>query len=169
MPSNPESRDRAGNRYVPDSLRHPHAAPRSGPNTTSATLRPLPSRARFVRHLLRNGALAGAFVACSLTIGAIGYHSLGGLQWLDAYLNASMILTGMGPVNDLTTPAAKLFAIAYTLYSGVAFLTITAVLLGPVAVRILHRFHLELDKGEVEESDAPGHDDDAANTRPDRS
>lgn len=114
--------------------------------------RPLPSRARFFRHLLRNGALAAAFVASSLTIGAAGYHWYGGFRWLDAYLNAAMILTGMGPVDALTTDEAKLFAIAYTLYSGVAFLTVTAVLLAPVAVRVMHRFHLELDGGEASSS-----------------
>lgn len=158
MSSSLESHDPTGDRSAPDSLRQPHAAPRRRYNTTSAKLRPLPSRAHFLRHLLRNGALAAAFVACSLTLGAIGYHWFAGLQWLDAYLNAAMILTGMGPVDALTTSAAKLFAIAYTLYSGVAFLTITAVLLGPVAVRVMHRFHLELDRDEEVEPAAADHD-----------
>lgn len=107
--------------------------------------RPLPSRRHFVAHLLRNGAVAGAFVAVSLTLGAAGYRSLAHLPWIDAYLNAAMILTGMGPLAVLTDPAAKLFAIAYALYSAMAFLTVAAVILSPVATRLLHRLHLDLD------------------------
>ena len=80
----------------------------------------------------------------SLAFGAIGYHALADLPWLDATLNAAMILTGMGPVDPLRTPAAKLFGIFYALFSGVAFLTMVAVLFAPVAHRFLHRFHLDI-------------------------
>lgn len=106
----------------------------------------LPPRAIFVRRLLQNAVLSAAIVAASLGIGALGYHEFVGLDWLDATLNASMILTGMGPIAPLTTGPAKLFGIFYTLCSGVAFLTFAAMLLGPVAHRFLHRFHLELDE-----------------------
>lgn len=106
--------------------------------------RPLPSRQHFIRHLSRNALIVVVFVAFSLTIGAFGYHSLAGLEWLDAYLNASMILTGMGPVATLAEPWAKVFAIFYTLYSALAFLTVAAVLFGPAINRMLHRFHLDM-------------------------
>ena len=75
-------------------------------------------------------------------MGILGYHYFGRLSWIDALLNASMILTGMGPVNRLDTDAAKLFASFYALFSGVAFLTFVGVLFAPVYHRFLHRFHL---------------------------
>ncbi len=86
----------------------------------------------------------GGFIAFSLALGAAGYHWFADLPWLDATLNASMILTGMGPIAPLESSAAKLFGIGYTLYSAVAFLTAVAVLLGPVVARFLHKFHLDL-------------------------
>ena len=78
----------------------------------------------------------------SIGLGILGYHYFGRLSWIDALLNASMILTGMGPVNRLDTDAAKLFASFYALFSGVAFLTFVGVLFAPVYHRFLHRFHL---------------------------
>ena len=78
----------------------------------------------------------------------MGYHVLDGLPWLDAALNAAMILTGMGPVNPISTPAAKIFAIGYALFSGVFFLTMVAVLLTPALHHFLHRFHLDLREQE---------------------
>ncbi len=105
---------------------------------------PLPSRGAFWRQLLRHLAFVSAVIGASLGLGAAGYHRFAGLPWLDSTLNAAMILTGMGPVNALTTPEAKLFGIAYALFSGVAFLTSIALLLAPAAHRLLHRFHLEL-------------------------
>lgn len=80
----------------------------------------------------------------SLALGVLGYHLVAGLSWIDALVNASMILTGMGPVNEMSTVGAKLFASFYALFSGVAFLTIVAVLLAPAVHRFLHRFHLDL-------------------------
>jgi uncharacterized membrane protein len=105
---------------------------------------PLPSRRVFALHLLRNLGVVCALIAGSLALGSIGYHQLAGLPWLDAALNASMILTGMGPIDPLRTPAAKVFGIAYSLFSGVAFVTMVALLLAPAAHRLLHRFHLEI-------------------------
>ena len=98
----------------------------------------------LIWRLARNAGLVGSLVLAALTLGATGYHLLAGLPWLDAALNAAMILTGMGPVNPVSTPAAKLFAIAYALFSGVFFLTMVAVLLAPALQHFLHRFHLEL-------------------------
>ena len=93
------------------------------------------------------GALSGGLIVGSLAIGAVGYRMLAHLSWVDALLNASMILTGMGPVDPMPTAGAKLFASAYALFSGVAFLTSVGVLLAPVVHRLLHRFHLEMDEG----------------------
>lgn len=88
-------------------------------------------------------------ILASLGIGAVGYHRLEGLSWLDATLNAAMILTGMGPVDDLHTSAGKSFAIFYALFSGVVFLTSVAVMFAPVVRRLLHRFHLQLDEAQI--------------------
>ena len=84
-------------------------------------------------------------IAVSLFIGACGYHVFGLLNWLDATLNAAMILTGMGPVDAMRTTGGKLFATGYALFSGVAFLTTVAVLYAPLVHRFLHRFHLDLE------------------------
>ncbi len=90
----------------------------------------------------------------SLALGMIGYHLVAGLSWIDALVNASMILTGMGPVDQMTSVGAKLFASFYALFSGVAFLTIVAVLLAPAVHRFLHRFHLDL-AGDAEDGKQP--------------
>jgi hypothetical protein len=84
-------------------------------------------------------------VGFSLAIGTIGYHSLAGLEWIDALLNAAMILTGMGPVAPLSSPAAKVFAAAYALFSGIVFLVSVGILVTPLLHRLMHRFHLEED------------------------
>jgi hypothetical protein len=87
--------------------------------------------------------LSGTLVGFSLCLGILGYHFIAGLGWVDSLLNATMILTGMGPVNPLTSDAAKLFASAYALFSGVIFITAAGILLSPIFHRVLHRFHLE--------------------------
>ena len=107
---------------------------------------PLLPQAAFRRRMLKVAALAFLLVAGSLAIGALGYHGFEGMSWLDATLNAAMILTGMGPVDALATPGGKAFAIAYCLFSGVVFLSVVALVLGPLLHRLLHRFHLE-DEG----------------------
>ena len=107
---------------------------------------PLLARGLFVRRLLRHGALATGIIGASLAIGVAGYHWIAALPWLDALLNASMILTGMGPVDHLATPAAKLFASAYALFSGVAFVAMSAVLLAPAVHRLFHALHVEEDE-----------------------
>jgi hypothetical protein len=105
--------------------------------------RPLISRREFAHRLLRNFAIAFAFVGFALALGTAGYHSFAGLEWVDAFLNASMILTGMGPVAQMTTTGAKLWASGYALFSGIAFLGTVTVLLAPIAHRFLHKFHVE--------------------------
>src|SRR4029453_2345687 len=80
----------------------------------------------LVRRLARNGAIVMGFIAGALAVGAVGYHVPPGVPGLDATLNAAMILTGMGPVDRLVGPEAKLFAIVYSLFSSVFFLTMVA-------------------------------------------
>lgn len=86
--------------------------------------------------------LAAALILFALGLGMAGYHYLAGLGWIDALLNASMILTGMGPVATLSSDGAKIFASAYALFSGLIFISLMGLLLLPVAHRVLHMFHL---------------------------
>lgn len=104
---------------------------------------PLLPRVEFLLRVARNFMVTLLIVAMSLSIGSLGYRVFGGLPWIDAVLNASMILTGMGPVNKMETTAGKLFSTFYALYSGIAFLTMMAVILAPVLHRLLHKFHLD--------------------------
>ena len=103
---------------------------------------PLASRDHFARRLLKFAGYSAAFLAVSLLAGMAGYHWIGALGWVDALLNASMILTGMGPVSPMPSDAAKVFASAYAVFSGVAFLTTFSILIAPILHRILHRLHL---------------------------
>ncbi len=97
---------------------------------------------RFFGRMALSGLLAFGIVSAALAIGVAGYHSIARLRWIDAILNASMILTGMGPVDPMTSTAAKLFASAYALFSGVVFLSAVGIVLAPVFHRILHAFHI---------------------------
>jgi hypothetical protein len=112
-------------------------------------------RRTLIRRLARNSAFVGGLILVALGAGAAGYHVFAGLPWLDASLNAAMILTGMGPVSPVSTPAAKVFAIAYALFSGVFFLTMVAVLLAPGVQHLLHRFHLDLDEQDTDRAAPP--------------
>lgn len=104
---------------------------------------PLLPRELFVRRLARWSAVAGAVLLGSLTFGVCGYHFLEGLPWIDALLDASMILGGMGPVDPIRTTTGKLFASFYALYSGLAIISVAGLLLAPIVHRFLHRFHVE--------------------------
>jgi hypothetical protein len=97
----------------------------------------------FLRRLALHGGLALAIIVGSWIIGILGYHLLEGQSWIDAVLNAAMILGGMGPVTALHTSAGKLFASFYALYSGMVFLVAAGVLMTPVFHRVQHRFHLD--------------------------
>jgi hypothetical protein len=88
------------------------------------------------------------FLCISLVVGTVGYAYFANLATVDAFLNASMILTGMGPVDKMENTAGKLFAGIYAIYSGVAFLTFCGVLFTPVYHRFMHKFHLELEDEE---------------------
>jgi hypothetical protein len=100
-------------------------------------------RREFVRRVFRHFAGALSAIAIALGVGVVGYHVLAGLGWIDALLNAAMILGGMGPIDPLPNDAAKLFAAAYALFSGLVFIAILGVLLAPFVHRLLHRLHAE--------------------------
>jgi hypothetical protein len=82
-------------------------------------------------------------VIVAVAFGTAGYHALARLPWIDAFLNASMILSGMGPVDRLNTSGAKLFAAVYALFSGLVFIAVMGIVLGPWVHRLFHWFHLE--------------------------
>lgn len=104
---------------------------------------PVIPQQQFILRLAQSGIIALALIAFSLFIGMVGYHILEGLSWMDAFLNASMLLGGMGPVNAPVTDGGKLFAGLYALYCGLAVILVAGLILAPVAHRILHRFHME--------------------------
>jgi len=111
-----------------------------------AHLKKLPHQTHYVARIFRNG-LAGLIVLLiSLLIGTAGYHYFFSLGWIDSLYNASMILTGMGPVNNAPNDNAKIFASFYAIYSGVTFLTSVAIILGPVVHRFLHKFKIEVEE-----------------------
>lgn len=110
----------------------------------------------FVLRVARSLALALVIISFSLSLGMMGYHFLAELSWVDSLLNASMILTGMGPVNELHSVPAKIFASFYALFSGVVFITSVAILLAPLVNRFLHKFHLEFESGGYEPDEQPG-------------
>lgn len=99
------------------------------------------SRASFVRRVVLHFTAAISLLLCSLLGGMAGYVYFDDLGWLDAFLNAAMLLGGMGPVNPLKTDAGKLFAGIYALYAGLVFLVIVGLMIAPVLHRILHKFH----------------------------
>lgn len=106
-------------------------------------LHPLASRLVFLGRFVKFFSIAMGVAFLALAIGTLGYHHFAGFSWVDSVLNASMILGGMGPVGELKSDAAKLFASAYALFSGLMFITIMGILIAPVAHRVLHHFHLD--------------------------
>ncbi len=104
---------------------------------------PLAGRKVFLNRMLVFTLFGIAFIFLSLFIGAIGYRHYAHLSWVDGFYNASMILTGIGPVANLTTDDAKIFATLYSIYSGVAFLTSIGVIFAPLVHRLFHFLHLE--------------------------
>jgi hypothetical protein len=104
---------------------------------------PLLPRRDYYRRLGQHALLGLGFLTVGLLVGMCGYHFLEDQSWLNAFANAAMILSGMGPLDPIKTAAGRLFAGFYAIVSGVAFLTTVGVLLAPVVHRALHRFHLE--------------------------
>jgi hypothetical protein len=107
---------------------------------------PLLSWTAFFRRLVIHFVVSLLFVGSSLLAGMAGYRYFEGMSWIDAYANAAMILSGMGPLGQLQTWGGKLFAGSYALYSGLAVIVAMSIILGPVVHRLLHRFHLQSDK-----------------------
>ena len=105
--------------------------------------RPLLPRRQFYGRVARCLRIGLVIIAVSLGIGMVGYHFLENFSWLDAFANAAMILSGMGPLDPLKTSAGKIFAGCYALFSGVAFLSSIAVVFAPIFHRFIHKFHLE--------------------------
>ena len=104
------------------------------------------SRRAFYVRLARSAWTAAILLIVSLAIGMTGYHVFEKLPWLDAFVNASMILSGMGPLTPLQTAGGKLFAGCYALFSGLAFISGMAIVFAPVFHRFIHKFHLEKPK-----------------------
>ncbi len=104
---------------------------------------PVLSRRQFALRLLTHGAAAFSLLLLSLGAGLLGYHYLAGLDWIDSFLNASMILAGMGPVDPLNSDSAKIFASVYAIFSGTIFLVGAGIIMTPVAHRIIHILQLE--------------------------
>src|SRR5437868_15020230 len=100
-------------------------------------------RRQFIRRLGRSLAVGGVLIAFSLSIGTAGYHWLGQLEWIDAFLDAAMILSGMGPISSLVTTSGKIFAGCYAIYCGIALIATTGIIHAPVIHRAKHKFHLE--------------------------
>ena len=107
-------------------------------------IKPLPHRSHFYKAFLKNFLVSVVFISFSLGLGMLGYKYFMNITWVDSLLNASMILTGMGPVDKAETDAAKIFASFYAMYSGVAFLTSVAVLFTPIYSRFMHKMHLDM-------------------------
>ena len=102
----------------------------------------LPRRA-FARRVAWQLSIASVVVALALGFGVVGYHWLGGLPWIDALVNASMILGGMGPVDPISSPAGKLFVSFYALFSGLVFIGVASLAIAPFVHRIMHSLHIE--------------------------
>lgn len=112
--------------------------------------KPLLPRRQFLTRALRFATFSAALILISLLIGMVGYRAIAGIGWVDAFYNASMILTGMGPALDIAALASerqdgvKIFAGLYALYSGVVFLAAAGVAISPLLHRFLHKLHLEI-------------------------
>lgn len=106
----------------------------------------LPPVSKFIKHLTRNIIFGLIFIAMALFVGMLGYHAFEHMSWIDAFVNASMILSGMGPLTPLETFSGKLFAGLYALFSGLAFIAIVVLIFSPVVRRFFHEIHIEMDK-----------------------
>jgi hypothetical protein len=104
---------------------------------------PLAPPAVFARRMARSMAVAVGLIGLSLIVGVVGYHHLAGLGWVDSFVNAAMILGGMGPVDPLKSDASKVFAGIYALYSGLFLILVAGLVLAPALHRLLHRLHID--------------------------
>jgi hypothetical protein len=116
---------------------------------------PLASMRRYVWRLLASFVIAMLLVGASLMVGMAGYAHFEGMRWIDAFLNASMILSGMGPVDTLENDAAKIFAGLYAIFSGLVIVATTALILTPPLHRLLHRLHVKDEQDPEDDDDEP--------------
>ena len=105
--------------------------------------KPLLPRKVYYQRVARHAVLGIMVIMVSLGLGMIGYHVFEKLPWIDAFVNAAMILSGMGPVAPIQTDAGKIFAGCYALFSGLTLVAILGIIFAPVVHRFLHKFHLE--------------------------
>ena len=108
------------------------------------TIKPLIPLRTFLKNQIQNFMIGIILVVLALSMGMCGYHYLENIPWVDSFLNASMILSGMGPVTNLVTTAGKIFAGCYALFSGLTFILIMGIIFGPVIQRVFHQFHLNI-------------------------
>jgi hypothetical protein len=116
---------------------------RPAPGTHAHRLAHAALRETTKSHLVRNGLVAAVLLFTSLLFGMAGYHWLVPMSWVDAFLNAAMLLGGMGPVATLDSDTAKLFAGLYAIYCGVIFIATAGLLIAPLSAYFLHRLHLD--------------------------
>jgi hypothetical protein len=109
---------------------------------------PVVSREVFLRRLGRNALVALSIIGVSLIAGIFGYRTLEGMAWIDAFLESAMLLGGMGPIHAPMTPAGKIFAGVYALYSGILVIGTAGIILAPIFHRVLHSLHVEDDEDE---------------------
>lgn len=97
-------------------------------------------------HLFRNGLIAIVLIITMMAIGMLGYHNFESMSWSDAFLNAAMILSGMGPATGIITTSGKIFAGCYALFSGLIFIALIVIMLTPVIHYIFRKIHLEQER-----------------------
>lgn len=107
---------------------------------------PLLKTRKFVLRLIRGIVVGIFFILFALMLGMLGYHHYEHMSWVDSFANAAMILSGMGPFGPLSTPAGKIFAGIYAIFSGLTFILIIGIIFGPIFHRFFHQFHLGDDK-----------------------
>jgi hypothetical protein len=103
----------------------------------------LAPRSVFIKRLIAALAVALGLILLALIVGIAGYHLIAGFNWVDSLLEASMILGGMGPIKELPSDVAKVFASIYALFSGIIFIGAMGIILSPVVHRIMHKFHVD--------------------------
>lgn len=113
---------------------------------TISSNQPPKSRKKFYEKLFKNLSIGILITLFSLGIGMLGYHHFENLPWIDSYLNAAMILSGMGPEDHINTYGGKLFAGTYAIFSGIIFLFVMAIIFAPIFKDFLHHFHMEEEK-----------------------
>ena len=115
---------------------------------TQKRFRPLPPPSKLLEHLAKSMGFGLLAIVIAMLVGMVGYHYFEHMTWIDAFLNASMILSGMGPAAPLTSFGGKLFAGFYALFSGLTFILIIGIIMAPLIHHFFHKFHIEISKEE---------------------